>query len=218
MSDLVAKTNRMPYLYRSFFAKEPYIQCKRALYPIVLWRKEICTLRHSMHLRHPVPPSHVTLITSYASSPPCTTESCAYEFVFPQKSSIIHGSLAERDLQREAFYASSPPCTIESCHTYTQVISSSHVTHIIQGMESCNTYHWVMSHIQHPMHRRYPTSSRVTHINKWYHQVLSHISSRVSSHVTHTIESCHTYKQVVSCRTYRVAKMHRLPQVAGLLS
>ena len=34
--------------------------------------------------------------------------------LFPQKSSIISGSLAERDLQLEASYASSPPCIMRS--------------------------------------------------------------------------------------------------------
>jgi len=41
----VAKTHRMPYLYRSFAAKEPYN---------ALLRKMTCNLRHPIGLGHPV--------------------------------------------------------------------------------------------------------------------------------------------------------------------
>jgi len=47
MSYRVAKTHRMPYLYRSFSAKEPYSQC-------LFCGKMTCNLRHPMGLCHPV--------------------------------------------------------------------------------------------------------------------------------------------------------------------
>jgi len=43
----VAKTQRMAYLYRLFFVKEPYNSW-------LFCRKTICNLRHPMSLRHPV--------------------------------------------------------------------------------------------------------------------------------------------------------------------
>ena len=42
-----SRTHRMPYLHRSFSAKEPY-------HHWLFCRKETCNLRHPMHLCHPV--------------------------------------------------------------------------------------------------------------------------------------------------------------------
>ena len=42
----LAKTHRMPCIHIT--------SCKRALWLLALLRKESCSLRHPMHLRHPV--------------------------------------------------------------------------------------------------------------------------------------------------------------------
>jgi len=103
----------------------------------------------------------------------------------------------------------------------------SHVTHIYEPCHTCEHVTWAMPHVwtRHMSHAtRVNTShiymSHATRVNT-SHKVTSHkvTSTRAlyqMSHITYTNKFCRTCEGVKRVLWYRVAKIHRMPYVAGL--
>jgi len=120
---------------------------------------------------------------------------------FLQKSPIISGSFAKRDLQRQASYAFWPPCNAHACppapnealthcntplHTATQAATVLSIRHSHTATH-CNTPLHTATHRNTPQHP-------ATHCNT---------PQQCSQRGTHRLQHTTTH--------YRVAKMHRWP-------